>query len=459
MITSGILATVMLAKAAMRARKARKQAPSQSSLLFEDWNINFNLPPKLITRCAVCWRRRSAKGYWCQYCESRRFRENFSSWTSGNRLIDDFIQETQLNSTWWAGYLEWIPFKRFQNVEFIAQGGFGSIYSALWVDGPRWEYVPNAEGFLGSMWKRKGACKVALKMLDNSKDIRPEFLHELRAHYKCLSSGLVLTCYGITQHPDTKDYMMVMDYAKQGDLTHFLRTHMANSDWYRKVRELWYIAQGLKAIHDADLVHKDFHSGNILFNTFTRRPAIGDLGLCRPVNEGLDEKPVFGVLPYVAPEILLGKPYTKASDIYSFSMVMYEVSTLKKPYYNFAHDASLALDITKGLRPQILEGTPKQYVELMKLCWQKDPIGRPSAAELVKKLEMLLNDQEINNGVVPTIHIDENYHPDAVYTSRALQFPDLKNAKFDSKFENMENDTNVYITRQFELSLENLPLD
>ncbi|CAG8549186.1 17649_t:CDS:2, partial [Gigaspora rosea] len=283
MITSGILATVMLAKAAMRARKARKQAPSQSSLLFEDWNINFNLPPKLITRCAVCWRRRSAKG---------------------------------------------------------------------------------------SMWKRKGACKVALKMLDNSKDIRPEFLHELRAHYKCLSSGLVLTCYGITQHPDTKDYMMVMDYAKQGDLTHFLRTHMANSDWYRKVRELWYIAQGLKAIHDADLVHKDFHN------------------------------------------------------------------------YNFAHDASLALDITKGLRPQILEGTPKQYVELMKLCWQKDPIGRPSAAELVKKLEMLLNDQEINNGVVPTIHIDENYHPDAVYTSRALQFPDLKNAKFDSKFENMENDTN-----------------
>ncbi|KAF0507730.1 kinase-like domain-containing protein [Gigaspora margarita] len=385
MIASGVFATVMLAKTAMRARKARKQASSPSSLLFEDWNINFNLPPKLITRCAVCWRRRSAKGYWCQYCESRRFRENFSSWTSG---------------------------------------GFGSIYSALWVDGPRWEYVPNAEGFLGSMWKRKGACKVALKMLDNSKDIRPEFLHELRAHYKCLSSGLVLTCYGITQHPDTKDYMMVMDYAKQ--------------------------------------VHKDFHSGNILFNTFTRRPAIGDLGLCRPVNEGLDEKPVFGVLPYVAPEILLGKPYTKASDIYSFSMVMYEVSSLKKPYYNYAHDASLALNITKGLRPQILEGTPKQYVELMKICWQRDPIGRPNAADLVKKLEMLMNDQEINNGVVPTIHIDETYHPDAVYTSRPLQFPNLNNAKFDSNFEdveNMENDTNVYITRQFELSLENLPLD
>ncbi|CAG8650991.1 5028_t:CDS:2, partial [Cetraspora pellucida] len=403
MIASSVFATIVLAKAAMRARSAKtKKETSQHSLLFEDWNINFNLPPKFIVRCAVCWHRRTAKGYWCQNCESRRFRENFSTWTSGNRFIDEFIQETQLNSTWWAGYLEWIPYKRFQNVEFIAKGGFGSIYSALWIDGPRWEYVPNGEGFFGSMWKRKGACKVALKMLNDSKDIRPEFLHELRAHYKCLSSGLVLTCYGITQHPDTKDYMMVMDYAKQGDLSHFLRSHMVNTDWYRKVRELWYIAQGLKAIHEADLVHRDFHSGNILFHTFTRRPAIGDLGLCRPVKEELSN-------------------------------------------YNYAHDTSLALDISKGLRPEILEGTPRKYAEIMKLCWHNDPERRPNSTELVKKLEMLMNDQEINNGVVPTLHIDENYHPDAVYTSRILQFPDLKNDKSnitDSNSEDIENDTN-----------------
>ncbi|CAG8632482.1 29508_t:CDS:2, partial [Racocetra persica] len=128
----------------------------------------------------------------------------------------------------------------------------------------------------------------------------------------------------------------------------------------------------------------------------------------------------------------------------------------------YAHDVSLALDISRGLRPEILEGTPKKYAEIMKLCWHKDPERRPNATELVKKLEMLMNDQEINNGVVPILHTDETYHPDAVYTSRVLQFPDLKNAKFnitDSNSEDIENDTNVYITKQFDLSLENLPLD
>jgi len=43
---------------------------------------------------------------------------------------------------------------------------------------------------------------------------------------------------------------------------------------------------------------------------------ITDLGLSRPVNEA-NEKNIYGVLPYVAPEILQGQLYTQASDIYS----------------------------------------------------------------------------------------------------------------------------------------------
>ncbi|POG82103.1 hypothetical protein GLOIN_2v1498793, partial [Rhizophagus irregularis DAOM 181602=DAOM 197198] len=53
-----------------------------------------------------------------------------------------------------------------------------------------------------------------------------------------------------------------------------------------------------------------------------------DLGLCKPINNSQDsgnnDNEIYGVLPYMAPEILRKKPYTLASDIYSFSMIMWE---------------------------------------------------------------------------------------------------------------------------------------
>ncbi|GBC32676.2 uncharacterized protein OCT59_007020 [Rhizophagus irregularis] len=35
-------------------------------------------------------------------------------------------------------YLEWIPFEKFEMVKYVGKGGFSSVYSALWMEGPRW---------------------------------------------------------------------------------------------------------------------------------------------------------------------------------------------------------------------------------------------------------------------------------------------------------------------------------
>ncbi|CAI2187186.1 6300_t:CDS:10 [Funneliformis geosporum] len=90
----------------------------------------------------------------------------------------------------------------------------------------------------------------------------------------------------------------------------------------------------LKDIHRQNLVHKDFHSGNILYPPCR----ITDLGLSKPVGEEKRGEKVFGVVPYVAPEVLQEKPYTKAADIYSFGMISYEVLTGLTPYHGSAHD-------------------------------------------------------------------------------------------------------------------------
>ncbi|POG70760.1 kinase-like domain-containing protein [Rhizophagus irregularis DAOM 181602=DAOM 197198] len=104
-----------------------------------------------------------------------------------------------------------------------------------------------------------------------------------------------------------------------------------------------------------------------------------DLGLCKPISDTANKiNEIYGVLPYMAPEILRKKPYAPTSDIYSFSMIMWEFTSGIPPFNYEAHDFKLILSICGGKRPEIIENTPKCYVDLMKKCWDSDPANRPT---------------------------------------------------------------------------------
>ena len=113
-------------------------------------------------------------GFWCQPCNAKRFKENFENWTSGNKDIDELIQQSQLNATYHFNCFEWIPYEKFQDVTFIAKGGFGKIHSADWPEGniQNWN-IENRK------WNKYSDQKVALKSLDNSSDISTDFLNEV----------------------------------------------------------------------------------------------------------------------------------------------------------------------------------------------------------------------------------------------------------------------------------------
>ena len=126
---------------------------------------------------------------------------------------------------------------------------------------------------------------------------------------------------------------MVLYYAKGGSFNNWIKR---DSGWYVDLRTLENIVRGLEKIHENKMVHHDFHIGNILLNVF-RYPLISDMGLCGEVGN-IDPTKIYGVMPYVAPEVLRGKPYTQAADIYSFGMVMYFVATGKQPFADCDHD-------------------------------------------------------------------------------------------------------------------------
>ncbi|POG67217.1 kinase-like domain-containing protein, partial [Rhizophagus irregularis DAOM 181602=DAOM 197198] len=84
------------------------------------------------------------------------------------------------------------------------------------------------------------------------------------------------------------------------------------------------IIYAIRRIHNEKAIHRDLHSGNILFE-YTRHFRISDLGFCGPVDKSLNS--VYGNLPYIAPEVITGKKTTFASDIYSFGILMWEISS------------------------------------------------------------------------------------------------------------------------------------
>ncbi|RGB24154.1 kinase-like domain-containing protein [Rhizophagus diaphanus] len=161
---------------------------------------------------------------------------------------------------------------------------------------------------------------------------------------------------------------MVMDL-KNSNLRQHLNNNFISMYWYQKLFNLHFIATGLNDIHKKGLIHNDFHCGNIL-SDFGARAFITDLGLCHPANVKSSQntqnsnKKIYGVLPYVAPEVLRGNEYTQKSDIYGFGIIAYEIS----------HDDFLAMKICNGLRPKSNYKIPQLIFDIINQCWDADPL-------------------------------------------------------------------------------------
>jgi serine/threonine protein kinase len=217
------------------------------------------------------------------------------------------------------------------------------------------------------------------------------------------------------------------------DLRKYLQLNHNQLKWKERIQIVVFIILSLLRIHKENAIHRDLHSGNILFKN-GERCFISDLGFCGPADKPL--KSIYGNLPYIAPEVIIGKEQTLKSDIYSIAMLMWEISSGQPPFINYEHDYYLAMNIVNGIRPKILPGTPLEYKNLMVQCWDADPLKRPDidllwtkineinsyyqheSNESLTQLEESINRLEINSF--------ENYTSSSrLFTSKLHQFENL----------------------------------
>ncbi|RHZ83768.1 hypothetical protein Glove_87g251 [Diversispora epigaea] len=415
----------------------------------------------LFNICPEC--NQDYKYEWCKPCNSKHFQNDFNNWTSGNDKIDKFIQDAQLNANNYWEVIEWIPFEKFKDFKQIGKGGFGTIHYARWIDG----YIGNWD-IENQQWKRYHE-EVALKKFDNFVNFN-DVLNEVEIHFKTSASkyASAIQFYGITQDLETHSYMMVLEYAKDGNLREYLKINFYNINWEQKLNNLSELSSNLMRIHGLDIVHQDFHPGNILSNDFIYYPIlISDFGLSKLIEvnpNNPEKKNIVGVLPYIAPEVLSGdEEYTKAADVYSFGIIAYEMITGFPPYPNIPHDKDLAMKICNGLRPKIPFHTPKLITRTIMRCWDARVAHRLTFKELWNELKKYYNDyrnylnvgknkdseiviqikkaeefsanQESTNTTTTTTPLNYQTHPQAIYTSRLLNYSNLPKPKNEENFE------------------------
>ncbi|RHZ83830.1 hypothetical protein Glove_87g152 [Diversispora epigaea] len=419
--------------------------------------------------CPEC-NQKDTSPNWCRQCNSKHFQNDFNNWTSGNDKIDKFIQDAQLNADINWGVIEWISYDRFKDVKQIGKGGFGTIHYARWIDGyiRKWD-IENQQWKRQRNWEEEvEEVEVALKKFDNFMNFN-DVLNEMEIHFKSYAGSDDITSirfYGITQDPETHSYMMVLNYAKDGNLREYLKINFNNINWKQKLDNLRELSINLMNIHKLDIVHQDFHPGNILSSDFEDGLEISDFGLSKLIGtnpSNPEKKNIVGVLPYIAPEVLSGdEEYTKAADVYSFGIIAYEIITGFPPYPDIPHDEDLAIKICNGLRPKIPFHTPKLITRVIMRCWDAQVTHRPTFEELyfelgkyykdyfnylkyeenkdseivsqIKKAEEFSANQEPIN-TTTTTSLNYQTHPQAIYTSRLLNYSKLPKPKNEENFE------------------------
>ncbi len=267
---------------------------------------------------------------------------------------------------------------RHEILEEIGRGGMGVVYRAR-------------DLVLARM--------VALKVirtgsLASAAEVRC-FYREARSAAR-LRNPYIVPIYGMGLHEG--QHCFTMPLFPRGSLSRYVADY--RNDLRSAVGLAAKVARAVQSAHDQGIIHRDLKPGNILLDE-RGEPVVSDFGLAKQLDvsatQTMAEHPI-GTPAYMAPEQARCEVATKASDIWSLGVILYELLTGRRPFSADSPDAVkqrvLQADPVspRRLRPDL----PRELETIVLKCLVKEPARRyASAAELADELERWLSGEPI----------------------------------------------------------------
>lgn len=171
---------------------------------------------------------------------------------------------------------------------------------------------------------------------------------------------------------------IIMEHADGGDLLQQINLHKKRGTAFQEAR-LWTLIiqmiQGLKALHDMQVLHRDLKCANV-FLCRDGTAKLGDMNVSKVAKAGLVYTQT-GTPYYASPEVWKDQPYDSKSDIWSLGCVIYEAVTLRPPFQ--ANDMQgLYKKVIRGMYPELPTPYSADLKSLVRTLLQVNPTLRPT---------------------------------------------------------------------------------
>ncbi|KAF9007056.1 kinase-like domain-containing protein [Cyathus striatus] len=263
-------------------------------------------------------------------------------------------------------------------------------------------------GHYGEIYKGKfGSQTVCLKIMKVYTTSQIDRLEQAFRKEALIWAHLVhpnlLPFYGIYRLDDSRGRLcLVSPWMDNGNITEYLNRH----PWMYRFLLIDDIANGILYLHQSNIVHGDLKGANIMISP-EGRACLGDFGLSAVLDSEVvkwtslqSTAQAGGTLRWQAPELFAMDEFqeakvSKASDIYAFACVCYEIVTDKVPFHELSFDAAVIFKVISGERPSKpaeapphiqLHGQWDLIWELMTACWKAMPSERLQARNVTERL-------------------------------------------------------------------------
>ena len=165
--------------------------------------------------------------------------------------------------------------------------------------------------------------------------------------------------------------------------------------WNNRIHILFQIAGAMRYLHSNNILLRDLKTENVGFDKHGYIKLF-DFGLAVELRDdrkvGIDKynfSIVGGTARYMSPEAAYGKPMGKASDVYSFALLVWETLALEVPFSSMKSHDFIQEVLERRRRPRLHFKWPAVVKEMLSLGWATDPNLRPSFEQFGHMLQDL----------------------------------------------------------------------